>query len=1059
MKKYTILFLSICLSIPLFAQEGYTQYMDLSYEEIDSLMNSSYSKAAYSKAITFAKAGQEKAKGEFGELDTIFASYCAWEGFLHQHNGKYALAMPLLTQAKNIYGKVKGEEHPDFALSLNNLANLYTEMGDFSNALPLLIQSKNIRGKVKGEEHADYAQSLNNLAHLYTEMGDFSKALPLFIQSKSIYTKVFGEEHLEFARSLNNLARLYVYMGNFSEALPLYIQAKEVYEKVLGKEHPDLAQSLSNLAYLYYNMGRFSAALPLLMQTKDIYEKILGPEHPYFARSLNNLASLYQEMNNLAAALPLSIQALAIYEKALGKEHPEYANSLTNLAHLYKRMELYEKALPLFIEAKAIRERSLGKKHPLFANSLHHLASLYQKIEQYDKALPLYLEAKDISEENLGKEHPDFAFSLNLIASLYYKMEDFGNAWKVTKEAMNSSSGILIEHNFDLAWSDSLLNAPFASNRHIEKMLTSLRISYSLLRKDSSIQDASRKQIMVTDLATDLLTKFRAEVVDEKDKLRMLEVSSDWVKRGLKVLNLEEDATKAFNLADQNKSVLLSQATKSEAVYHLGELPDSLVWQNKKMLKKQSQLEAKLIEKRSKTEKDSLRTVLIDLNQEIDGFIAGIKKDYPKYYKLKYQQVETRAEEIQALLDDETALLEYVISDSILHIFYVQKEKLVWKKELVLDSVLEANVKDLHESLSDYGQISKQKKQNLETYSTLAYWFYQTILAPVLTDKEEIKNLIIVSDGVLGHLPFEAFLVEAVSKPADYKNLHYLVKDYNISYNYSASLWQENKSNPKPRNNGQMMAMAAYYSNDIDRSLVRGRLPTTLQMRDALSPLPAAKEEVEALANQFKGYFAFDSLASERVLYEKAADYAIIHLAMHGLLDEKRPILSSLALTEDGDSLYDNFWQAHEISKMELNADLVVLSACETGYGRFETGNGIASLARAFMYAGVPSLVVSLWQVNDQSTSIIMQNFYKHLANGKTKSAALRQAKLDYIEKVDNPIAAHPAFWSPFILIGDESPVQIAQKWGGSWIFWAVGVGALALAAIALGLARRKRVA
>ncbi len=152
---------------------------------------------------------------------------------------------------------------------------------------------------------------------------------------------------------------------------------------------------------------------------------------------------------------------------------------------------------------------------------------------------------------------------------------------------------------------------------------------------------------------------------------------------------------------------------------------------------------------------------------------------------------------------------------------------------------------------------------------------------------------------------------------------------------------------------------------------------------------------------------------------------------MHGLLNENRPMLSSLAFTEDGDSLNDNFLQAHEISKMELNADLVVLSACETGYGRFETGNGIASLARAFMYAGVPSLVVSLWQVNDASTAIIMQNFYKHLASGMTKSAALRQAKLDYIEMVDNPIAAHSAFWSPFILIGDEAPVELQSKGGG----------------------------
>ncbi len=221
--------------------------------------------------------------------------------------------------------------------------------------------------------------------------------------------------------------------------------------------------------------------------------------------------------------------------------------------------------------------------------------------------------------------------------------------------------------------------------------------------------------------------------------------------------------------------------------------------------------------------------------------------------------------------------------------------------------------------------------------------------------------------------------------------------------------------------------MAARYDENLDDNILRGRIPTTRQTREVLQPLPAARKEVEALEALYKGCFALDSLASERLFYERVKEYGIIHLGMHGLLDENRPILSSLALTENGDSLYDNFLQAHEISKMELNSDLVVLSACETGYGRFETGNGIASLARAFMYAGVPSLVVSLWQVNDMSTSIIMQNFYKHLAHGKTKSAALRQAKLDYLTQADG-LAAHPAFWSPFILIGDDdTPVKIRK--------------------------------
>jgi CHAT domain-containing protein len=151
-------------------------------------------------------------------------------------------------------------------------------------------------------------------------------------------------------------------------------------------------------------------------------------------------------------------------------------------------------------------------------------------------------------------------------------------------------------------------------------------------------------------------------------------------------------------------------------------------------------------------------------------------------------------------------------------------------------------------------------------------------------------------------------------------------------------------------------------------------------------------------------------------------------------------MLSSLALTENLDSTQNNFLQAYEIASMELNANLIVLSACETGFGKFEQGEGIMSLARSFMYAGTPSLVVSLWSVNDQSTSIIMQDFYKNLIANMPKNEALRQAKLNYIQRATG-VAAHPAFWSPFIQLGNEEAIVIQTK--SSSIYWFIGIGSI----------------
>jgi CHAT domain-containing protein len=207
--------------------------------------------------------------------------------------------------------------------------------------------------------------------------------------------------------------------------------------------------------------------------------------------------------------------------------------------------------------------------------------------------------------------------------------------------------------------------------------------------------------------------------------------------------------------------------------------------------------------------------------------------------------------------------------------------------------------------------------------------------------------------------------------------------------------------------------------------------------------LPAARAEVNALSKQFIGRFLLGTEATEALFKSEAGEYAIIHLAMHGLMNTQYPILSSLAFSENSDSFEDNFLQAYEISQLKLNAQLVVLSACETGYGKFLQGEGVISLARSFMYAGVPSLVVSLWQVNDISTSTIMRLFYKNLAKGMDKAAALQQAKLEYIGggtgDAISPIsaAAHPAFWAAFVQLGDSRPIKVHQQRSGSYFIWA----------------------
>ena len=191
-----------------------------------------------------------------------------------------------------------------------------------------------------------------------------------------------------------------------------------------------------------------------------------------------------------------------------------------------------------------------------------------------------------IREKTLGKEHPRFIESINTLSELYINLGKFDKAWEYVFQVIQMTSELNLALNINASWSDSLLHAKYQSNFHLKTMVSSLNKIYTLLKNDTTIVFADKKQIIVADLAIALSARFKNSVSSDKDKLRILALGNIWLQRSLSILNQKDDCTKAFNLMDQNKSVLLLQATKSEESYHLGELPDSLIWKDKKNAQK-----------------------------------------------------------------------------------------------------------------------------------------------------------------------------------------------------------------------------------------------------------------------------------------------------------------------------------------------------------------------------------------------------------------------------------------------------------------------------------------
>jgi CHAT domain-containing protein len=962
-------------------------------------------------------------------------------GLAYKKQARYKEAEEVCKEACEISAQLYGAESEYCIGYLNVLASLYLEIAKYDESEKIYLKLLALSEEVYGKESNGYTLILCNLAYLYQMMRVYPKVEALYKEAIEIEAIIGGESSDNYALTISNLAFFYHSINRYQEAEPLYLKAHSINQKVLNSEHPDYSLSLNNLGGLYSDMMRYEEAEALYTEALGINEKIYGKLHPEYGRVLNNLAGLYlKQKKNLFKVEKMYLETQFIEAEFYGKASENYALSLNNLAFVYEALKRYEDAEKMYLEALEIQTKRLGANNILLNTVLSNLADLYLKQKKYMLSEAYYKRCIKIQEQSFDKSNVRRINTLNYLASLYFEKKDYSNAWIYLQQAIENNLGEEIGMDINLEWAEKIATK---ENISIRQMISVLKTVYNLLgaeKLDGNIQ----KQEIVSELALQLLKKSRDSFIREKDKLNILKKNTNWVLRNFRVIDKTKNVNRAFEIAEQNKSVLLMDLAQTQAAYRFGDLPDSLAQQEKSIHKDYSKLKAKLLERRSKEEKDSLLNLLNNLNLSTQEFNKKIEVKYPKYAAFKYQKLDVSIKDIQEQLDEKTALIEYVLGeDSVVYIFYIDKQTSKLVEEPVAKKELQLQIKRFHAVLSNYRQLANDENKVYEKYTNLAHWFFKTLLSPILPETPQVKNLIIITDGELGHLPFEAFLVkEAAQRNIGYSGLHYLLNDYNVSYDYSATLWKDNNLKENLNNNNQLLAMASDYTILLDSVEALNRLPANQRLRAELGPLPAAKAEIMNLSKSFSGSFIYGMNASEKIFKEKAPQYGIIHLAMHGVLDRRNQMLSGLVFTENGDSLENNYLQAYEISKMNLNANLVVLSACETGYGKFEEGNGIASLARAFMYAGTPSLIVSLWQVNDDATSYIMKTMYENLSKGMSKSAALSNAKLVYI-KNSKGFVGHPAFWAAFVQIGNTNPIVIEQK--GASKTWLMALGGVLL--------------
>jgi len=509
-----------------------------------------------------------------------------------------------------------------------------------------------------------------------------------------------------------------------------------------------------------------------------------------------------------------------------------------------------------------------------------------------------------------------------------------------------------------------------------------------------------------------------------------------------------------FVLIEKSKSILLSEALNENLAQSFGGVPDSLRAEERRLMNDIKIYESKLLDAQRKNKILNIATfqdILLQERASLDKLKEHLEKYYPKYYDLKFQNRITSIDAVQEVLAKQKAtFISYFVGKRNLYVLSLTNRHVNIRIESLTKKQNAGFFRDLlllKRKLSNTSDIESFTTKQFNNLSALSHRLYQILLEP---EHNTSKKLIISADGLLHYIPFEVLLTQEIkTERINFKALPYLLKAYEISYQYTASLWLKllEKRNLSTKKEGGILGMAATYHQPFIN------IPEErMALRQNLLELEGAKNEVYFLEQTYKGQFWMEALATEANFKKSSGDYAIVHLALHGLVNNEMPMKSGLVFTENGDTIEDNFLFAYELSNLNLNTNLLVLSACSTGDGRYQKGEGILSLGRGFMYAGASSILTTLWQINNQSTQKIMQYFYQNLYEGMDKDVALQQAKLSYMDEADGVIA-HPVFWAAYVLIGDTGTVVIYSKHSFWW--WWIPIG-LILVGI-LGLFIRKK--
>ncbi len=1060
-----VIALFVLVGSPAYSQ---TQDTDALQEQIGQL----YSAGKYDEAVPLAKRYAELIKKRHGDAHPDYASAVNNIAFFYKKAGRYAEAEPLYKRALAIWEKALGPDHADVGLSLNNLASLYDSLGRYAEAEPLYKRSLAIREKALGPNHSDVGQSLNNLADLYATLGRHSEAEPLHKRALAIREKALGPNHPDVAASLNNLGNLYIALARHAEAEPLYKRSLAIRVKALGPAHPSVSTALYALASLNEIRGRYTEAEPLYKRSLAVAEKALGPSHPFVAKVLNNLALLYTNQNRHNEAELLYKRALAIKEKVLGSSHTSVALSLNNLALLYSDIGRKSEAEPLYKRALAITEKVFGPGHSSVATSLSNLALLYSDLGRNAEAEQLYKRSLAIDEKALGSGHPHIGTTLNNLALFYERRGRHAEAEPLYSRSLaiwtkafgpnhpNVASGHSNLGHLDAQrgrWSRAYKHARRAAAIHAARALNGV----AQLRDPDG---GAKKQAVYFQLEVTATGRLAAKKPNRKAELAEAAFpAAQWAGR-----------TSAAAALGQMAARLGSG--KAALAHHVRKQQDLTI--------RRKTLDKALIKaigaspgKRDQKAIDDLRAALTAAEKRLAEQNATLEKNFPNYAELSNPRPLEIAQ-VRKLLGPDEALILYLVNEKESFVWAVTQNRLEWQVIDQQKGDLEKQIATLRQSLDpvaavDTGGRGLSREQvcrglarlnkPCDAYDTdleRAHRLYVGLLQPIAKAIKGKRHLMIVPSGPLTGLPFHMLVTSPPPASGElserFKKAQWLIRQHAVTILPSVSSLRALrvfaqkgqakrpfigfgdpdffKPTEKKNKRGRTRAVQATRGY---ASYFRGELADVEKLSGVIPPLPDTADELRAVGKVFnaaKSEIVLGRRASETGIKTlssrgKLDDYRIVHFATHGLIAGEiaglgEPALA-LSLPSKATVTDDGLLMASEVAQLKLNADWVVLSACNTAAGDKPGAEAFSGLARAFFYAGARTMLVSHWPVISEAAVKLTTAAFSEMeaSPGIGRAEALRRSMLRLIDE-GTPSQRHPSYWAPFVVVGEGGTVR-----------------------------------